>query len=153
VLWLAFRLHFESGVVKLAGGDPTWRDLTAMVSYYETAPLPTWLGWHVHQLPESFHKLTSLATLAVEIGVPLLFALPWRRVRAAAFLAVLGLQTSIALTGNYAFFNGLAVALSLLLLDDGHLEWLARKFNRPVERRAPVRPKRWRTSILAAYTL
>ena len=38
--WLLFRLHFESGAAKLLTGDPSWRDLTAMVSYYETAPLP-----------------------------------------------------------------------------------------------------------------
>src|SRR5262249_4439453 len=49
--WLLFRLYVESGLAKLLLGDPTWRDLTAMSTYYETAPLPTWVGWYVHQLP------------------------------------------------------------------------------------------------------
>src|SRR5204862_4266175 len=32
--WLLFRLILGSGVVKLASGDPTWRDLTAMSFHY-----------------------------------------------------------------------------------------------------------------------
>src|SRR5215468_4201722 len=36
MVWLAFRLMFGSGIVKLASGDPTWRDLTAMTYHYET---------------------------------------------------------------------------------------------------------------------
>ena len=31
MLWLVFRIHVESGAAKLLLGDPTWRDLTAMV--------------------------------------------------------------------------------------------------------------------------
>jgi hypothetical protein len=42
--WEWFRIYFESGVVKLASGDPHWRDLTAMDEYYQNAPLPTWIG-------------------------------------------------------------------------------------------------------------
>ena len=30
MLWLLFRLMFGSGAVKLASGDPTWRNLTAL---------------------------------------------------------------------------------------------------------------------------
>ncbi len=41
VQWLFVRLHVESGLAKLLLGDPTWRDLTALIAYYETAPLPT----------------------------------------------------------------------------------------------------------------
>ena len=55
VLWLLFRLHAESGAAKLLSGDATWRNLTAMVNYYETAPLPTWVGWYVHQMPVWAH--------------------------------------------------------------------------------------------------
>jgi hypothetical protein len=151
VLWLAFRLHFESGIAKLAGGDPSWRDLTAMASYYETAPIPTWLAWYAHQAPLWFHELTSLVTLVGEVGVPLLFFVPSRRARAAAFVLVLALQATIELTANYAFFNVLSVALALLLLDDEHLAWVARRFGRELAPRPPVRPRRWRTAALAVY--
>ncbi len=38
--WLLFRLMFESGVVKLASGDQTWRGLTALDFHFATQPLP-----------------------------------------------------------------------------------------------------------------
>jgi lipase maturation factor 1 len=44
LIWEWFRIYFESGVVKLASGDPTWRNLTAMYEYYQNGPLPTWWG-------------------------------------------------------------------------------------------------------------
>src|SRR3954468_17143216 len=65
--WEWFRIYFESGVVKLASGEPQWRDLTAMDKYYETGPLPTWIGWYAHQLPHSFHAATALLTLVIEL--------------------------------------------------------------------------------------
>ena len=46
LLWEWFRIYFESGVVKLQSGDPTWRNLTAMYEYYQNGPLPTWIGWY-----------------------------------------------------------------------------------------------------------
>src|SRR5204863_3735109 len=41
-----------------------------------------------------------------------------RRLRALAFIPIVGFQALIALTGNYAFFNLLTAALCLFLLDD-----------------------------------
>lgn len=115
--WLLFRLHFESGIAKLVGGDPTWRDLTAMVSYYETAPLPTWIGWYVHQLPEWAHRGSALLTLAVELIAPWFFWAP-RRARRIAVAAVIGFQVFVVLTANYTIFNYLSAALCLFILDD-----------------------------------
>src|SRR6185503_9162573 len=103
MLWLLLRLHVESGAAKLLTGDPTWRDLTAMVSYYETAPLPTWVGWYVHQLPVWAHKLTALLTFFVELVVP--FAMFARsRLRAVAFVVMVALQLTVIATANYGFF-------------------------------------------------
>ena len=59
MLWLVFRMNFESGAAKLLTGDPTWRNLTAMVSYYETAPLPTWVGWYLAHLPRAFLQIAT----------------------------------------------------------------------------------------------
>lgn len=118
--WLLFRLHFESGVAKLASGDPTWRDLTAMVSYYETAPLPTWIGWYVHQLPVWAHQATSALTLIVEIVVVWLIWSP-RRVRLVAFWIMVAMQVVVVLTANYTFFNYLTMVLCLFMLDDRQL--------------------------------
>ena len=65
--WEWFRIYFESGIVKLASGDPHWRDLTAMDEYYQNGPLPTWIGWYVQHLPHWYHAWTVIFTLLVEL--------------------------------------------------------------------------------------
>jgi hypothetical protein len=118
--WLLLRLMVESGAAKLLTGDPTWRDLTAMASYYETAPLPTWVGWWMHQLPLGFHRTTSALTFVIELVLPLFVWGP-RRLRRAAFAGILGFQAFVVLTANYGFFNYLSAALALWMLDDRDL--------------------------------
>ena len=114
--WLLFRLMFASGFVKLAS-DEVWRNLTALNFHYETQPLPTWVGWYVHQLPEWFHKISVIGMFVIELGVPFLIFAP-RRLRTAGCIGLIGLQILILLTGNYCFFNLLTIALCLLLIDD-----------------------------------
>ncbi len=123
VWWLLFRLTFLSGVTKLASGDPTWRNLTALDYHLWTQPLPTWPAWFAYWLPEWTHRTMLLLVLAIELLVPWLIFVPerlsrWRRAAAAAL--VFG-QLGIALTGNYGFFNALAVVLCVPLLDDATL--------------------------------
>ena len=65
--WEWFRIYFESGIVKLASGDPHWRNLTAMDEYYQNGPLPTWLGWYAQHLPHWYHAGTVILTLVVEL--------------------------------------------------------------------------------------
>ncbi len=117
--WLLFRLMFASGFVKLAS-DETWRNLTALNFHYETQPLPTWIGWYVHQLPEWFHKISVIGMFGVELVIPFLIFAP-RRLRTIGCIGLVGLQLLILLTGNYCFFNLLTIALCLLLIDD--LTW------------------------------
>jgi hypothetical protein len=116
--WLLFRLMFGSGVVKLRSGDLAWRHLTALGVHYETQPLPTWIGYYVHQLPGWFQVASTLAMFTIELLLPFAVWLParWRRLAAAGFLL---LQLLIAATGNYAFFNLLAAALCLFLAEPG----------------------------------
>jgi hypothetical protein len=57
----------------------------------------------------------------VELGAPFLIFAP-RRLRFCGGAAIAILQILILLTGNYTFFNWLALALCLLLLDDFALE-------------------------------
>jgi lipase maturation factor 1 len=115
--WLLFRLMAESGAAKIATGDPTWRDLTAMATYYETAPLPTWVGWWMHQLPLGFHRATSAITFLVELVLPFCIWGP-RPLRRIAVVGMLGFQVFVLLTANYGFFNYLSAALTLWALDD-----------------------------------
>ncbi len=123
--WLLFRLMFASGFVKLAS-DEVWRNLTALNFHYETQPLPTSIGWYVHQLPEWFQKVSVIGMFAVELVVPFLIFAP-RRLRTAGCIGLVGLQVLIILTGNYCFFNLLTIALCLLLIDDVTWKWLLPK--------------------------
>ncbi|MGH7162892.1 MAG: lipase maturation factor family protein, partial [Planctomycetota bacterium] len=117
--FLLFRLVFASGLLKITSGDHAWwTDLTALSFHYETQPLPTPLAWYAHQLPGWAHRACTAGTLFLEVVVPFLILLP-RGPRLWAFWALVGLQLLIALTGNYGFFNLIAIALCLTLLDDG----------------------------------
>src|SRR5271156_7167095 len=78
LLWAWFRIYFESGVVKLESGDPTWRNLTATYEYYQNGPLPTWIGWYLQHLPHWFHIATAALTLAMELVLVWLAVLPRR---------------------------------------------------------------------------
>ena len=118
--WLLFQLIFESGCVKLASGDTTWRHLTALDYHYGTQPLPTWIAWYANQLPALAQKASIVIMFGIELVVPFLVFAP-RRLRQFACWAQLFLQVLIMLTGNYGFFNLLTIALCLLLLDDAAL--------------------------------
>jgi hypothetical protein len=135
--FLLFRLMFSSGWVKLASGDAAWRTLSALEVHYQTQPLPTWIGWHAHQLPAAWQRASCLGMFVIELAVPLLIFLP-RRVRLAAAIPLVAFQALIFLTGNYGFFNLLAVALCLTLLDDA---FLARYLPRPLAGRIPAAPQ------------
>ena len=117
LLWEWFRIYFESGSVKILGGDPEWRHLTAMYEYYQNGPLPTWIGWYVQHLPNWFHWGAALATLIMELGVVLFLFLP-RRFRLICFFIVTCWEIPVILTANYCFLNYLVLSLGFLLLDD-----------------------------------
>ncbi|HEY0794821.1 MAG TPA: lipase maturation factor family protein [Acidisarcina sp.] len=120
LLWEWFRIYFESGVVKLMSGDPTWRNFTAMYEYYQNGPLPTWIGWYLQHLPNWFHIATAVLTLAMELVLVWLALLPGRW-RVACFFIVTAWQAGVILTANYAFLNYLVLALAFLLLEDRYL--------------------------------
>ncbi|MGA8428541.1 MAG: lipase maturation factor family protein [Candidatus Sulfotelmatobacter sp.] len=115
--WEWFRIYFESGVAKIAGGDPEWRHFTAMDEYYQNGPLPTWIGWYVQHLPHWFHASTVFATLALELVLVWALFLP-RRWRIACFFIVTPWELGIIFTANYTFLNYLVLVLGVLLLDD-----------------------------------
>jgi lipase maturation factor 1 len=133
LLWEWFRIYFESGIVKIASGDPQWRTMTAMDEYYQNGPLPTWIGWYLQHLPHWFHASTAYATLALELGLVWMLFLP-RRWRILCFFLVTPWQIGIILTANYTFLNYLVLALGFLLLDDRLLLSLV--------------PRRWKGYVL-----
>jgi hypothetical protein len=118
--WEWFRIYFESGIVKIASGDYSWRHLTAMDDYYQNGPLPTWIGWYVQHFPHWFHAATAFMTLAAELGLVFMLFLP-RRFKIICFFILTPFQVGIILTANYTFLNYLVLSLGFLLLDDGFL--------------------------------
>lgn len=123
---LLFRLFVSSAVGKLASGDPTWHDLTALEYHYQTQCLPPWTAWYFHHLPPALQRVSAATMFAIEGLVPFLILAP-RRIRFAAAWAMIGLQALIAASGNYGFFNLLAAALCLTLFDDGAWPWRGRR--------------------------
>ncbi|HXQ24767.1 MAG TPA: lipase maturation factor family protein [Candidatus Acidoferrales bacterium] len=121
--WEWFRIYFESGFVKLASGDYSWRHFTAMDDYYQNGPLPTWIGWYVQHLPHWFHAFAVALTLSTELVLVWMLFLP-RRFRIACFFIVTPFEISIILTANYTFLNYLVLSLGFLLLDDRFIEWV-----------------------------
>jgi len=145
---------FESGMAKILGGDPQWRNFTALDEYYQNGPLPTWIGWYMQHLPHWFHAATAFGTLAVELALAWTMFLP-RRIRILCFLIVTPWQIGIILSANYTFLNYLVLALGFLLLDDQFLlrylprflkkSYLATKEAKPLA--PPALEDKWRKKL------
>lgn len=150
VRWLLFRLMFSSGFVKLRSGDPAWRDLTALTFHYETQPLPTWIGWFAHQLPLGFHKLSCAVMFVIETAIPFLIFAP-RTLRNFACVVLVTFQILIAATGNYCFFNLLAVALCLFLIDNETWLKIGMKRTTPEHAVLPRSTGRWTKWLIAPF--
>ncbi len=154
LVWECFRIYFESGVAKIMGGDPQWRNFTALDEYYQNGPLPTWIGWHMQHLPHWFHAATAFVTLALELGLAWMILLP-QRFRILCFFIATIWQLGIILSANYAFLNYLVLVLGILLLDDQFLppylprfvkqSYLATKEAKPLA--APAPEDKWRKRL------
>lgn len=121
IIWLfrflAFKLEFSSGIVKIASGDPSWRNLSALNYHYETQPIPTLGGWFFHQLPNGFHEISTVFILVSQLICPF-FIFTVRKWRIGYFFLMISTQCLIAISGNYGYFNILTIVLAILLLDD-----------------------------------
>src|SRR3990172_2342426 len=150
VVWLLrlllFKLMFSSGLTKLTWGDPTWRDLTALTYHYWTQPIPTPLAWYANLLPRGAQIASCAVMYLVEVVLPFLIFAP-RRPRRIALFGFLALQSLIAATGNYGFFNLLSVVLCVSLLDD--LPFPTALRTRLLASGAPGAASRGRSFILA----
>ena len=139
LIWEMFRIYFESGIAKILGHDPEWRNFTAMDEYYQNGPLPTWIAWYAHQLPHWFHAATAVLTLALELVLIFAIFLP-RRSRIVLFFLITVWQIGIILTSNYAFLNYIVLFLGFLLLDDKFLARLLPQSLRPAAAASPDAP-------------
>ncbi len=126
---LLFRLMVESGLVKLTSGDPNWRNLHALRYHFMTQPLPNPIAYYMYRAPNWLLDSLTAVTLAIELLAPFLLFFP-RKLRIIGVVALIVLQVGILLTGNYAFFNLLALALCLWGLDDATFAPLSRLLRR-----------------------
>jgi len=150
---LVFKLMWSSGVTKLAWGDPTWRNLSALDYHYWTQPIPNPLSWYASHLPLLFQRVSCALMLVVEVLVPFLVFSP-RRPRLIAFWSFLALQVGIAATGNFGFFNPLAMALCIPLLDDDAFPVTLRRRGPAAETREGLaRPARPLLAVLATLVV
>lgn len=148
--WLVFRFMLMSGLVKLLG-DPGWADATALGHHFATQPLPAPPAWAAARLPDALLRGGAVATLAVELAVPFLIALP-RRPRLVAAAAFAVFQATILLTGNYGFFNLLTLVLCVTLLDDAALRAvLPGGLSRPLRPRPAARPSALDRGLAGTY--
>jgi hypothetical protein len=117
MVWsLLFSIYWGSAVLKMQ--NPSWRALTVMDHYWESAPVPAWSGWFVQTyLPRTAVRVLCASVLAGETLGPLLL-LGGRRSRLCFVWLNLGLQLGIALTASYSFLNLLVIGLGLLALED-----------------------------------
>jgi lipase maturation factor 1 len=151
--WLIFRFMFMSGLVKLASGDPSWWNLSALSYHFLTQPLPTSLAWYAAQLPPSVLKFATGGMFFIELVLPFLIFFP-RRLRHIAAFGILLLQSCILITGNYNWFNLQTMLLCLPLFDDAAIQTiLPRRLTRLrpiyVENKTPRRPITILVSALA----
>jgi hypothetical protein len=113
--WLAFRLEFGAGMIKIRGGQE-WRDLTALYYHHETQPIPNRFSWRFHHLPEGVHKLEVAGNHFAQLVVPFGLFCP-QPVASIAGLVVIVTQLWLTASGNFAWLNLLTIALATTALD------------------------------------
>jgi hypothetical protein len=118
VIWIfylvIFKLMLLSGLAKIWSGDESWRNFTALTYHYWTQPIPNFIAAFLHGVPVGCQKISTVIMFLIELVFPfLILAAP---VRFIAGLGFIFLNVMIILSGNFAFFNWLTIALSLWLL-------------------------------------
>jgi hypothetical protein len=114
--WLAFRIMFGAGLIKLRG-DECWRDLTCLSYHYETQPNPGPLSPLFHAAPLWFHRLGTAFNHVVEVVAPFGVFGP-RPVRLASGALIVLFQAILILSGNLSFLNWLTLIIAFACFDD-----------------------------------
>ncbi len=117
--WLAFRLMFGAGLIKLRG-DACWHNLTCLMYHFETQPIPNEISWWLHQLPPLILQFGVLWNHFIELVVPF-FIFGSRPLRILAAKLMISFQVFLIISGNLSFLNWLTIAVCIPLLDDEEL--------------------------------
>jgi len=115
--WLLFRIMFGAGLIKIRG-DACWLDLTCMNYFYETQPVPNPASYYLHHAPLSWHAFETFGNHVIELLLPLLTFLPFRRAWLLNGIFQIVFQGILITTGNLSFLNWLTIAPSIWYFDD-----------------------------------
>ncbi len=107
--WLAFRVEFGAGLIKLRGDD-CWRNLTCMEYHHETQPLPNPLSWFFHHLPRPIHRAEAAGNFVAQLVLPWGLFLPQPIASIAALLMIVT-QLYLVVSGNYAWLNWITIVI------------------------------------------
>jgi hypothetical protein len=128
-VWISLNLI----LFRFQSKDPNWRNLTGTFFHYQSQPIPNTIAWYAYKLPIGFHQLSTFLMLFIEIVIPFGMLGPdWMRF--GVFIAFVGLQFFIWLTGNFSFLNHLTVVLSVILVANIYI---------PLMETPPVEPTPW----------
>jgi hypothetical protein len=105
--WLAFRVEFGAGLIKLRG-DPCWRRLECMDYHHETQPMPNPLSWWFHRLPKPLHRAEVVGNFVAQLVLPFGLFLP-QPVATIAAVLMIATQAYLVVSGNYAWLNWLTM--------------------------------------------
>ncbi len=144
---LACKVTLGSGLVKLASGDDSWRDLTALTFHWWSQPLPTWTSVIANEWPLGVQKALCAMMFVLELPIPLL-ALGPRRARLVAAAGLMAMQAGLIVAGNYSYYNALTFVLALPLLDDAALGRVWKATAAPVTQ---PRSAFWAWALTGAY--
>jgi hypothetical protein len=154
--WLAFRIMFGAGLIKLRG-DSCWVDLTCLAYHYETQPNPGPLSPWFHAAPLWFHRLGTAFNHLVEVVAPFGVFGP-RPVRLLAGVLIVVFQTILILSGNLSFLNWLTLFIALACFDDAaFVRLVPRQFRVAVQARlaslTEAKPSRARLATSVALAI
>jgi hypothetical protein len=114
--WLAFRLEFGAGMIKIRGGQE-WRDLTALYYHHETQPMPGPFSRWFHLLPKPLHRVEVVGNHFAQLVVPFFLFAPQPLATIAAAIIVVT-QVWLVLSGNFAWLNWSAIVLAFAGVGD-----------------------------------
>jgi hypothetical protein len=114
--WVVFRLMLGAGLIKLRG-DVCWRDLTCLVTHYETQPLPNPVSWYLHQLPVWVQKASVLFNHYAELIAPFMVFGP-RPLRLWGGVSIVLFQLLLIVSGNLSWLNWLTITITIACFDD-----------------------------------
>ncbi len=142
--WVVFRVEFGAGLIKMRG-DRCWRDLTCLYYHHETQPMPNPLSWYFHHLPKRIHRLEVLGNHFAQLVAPWFLFAP-QPVATVAGIVVVGTQSWLLVSGNFAWLNLITIALAVSAFDDAALARIV-----PV-RAGPLEWPGWYVAVMLAVT-